>query len=461
MCKTTLVKDGVVTDLNDVTYKGSLTPSLDAVNPRFGTVKGGTDVTFSGKQFSSNTADYKIMLDGILCPIKSATTTSVTCTTDKRPGLPATKTHIYIKGQGYTSNQERTFTYVNFWSHTETWGGEYAPVDGESVYVPEGLNLLVDIETSPKLNLVIVEGELIFAPETDPTHMRTFDASYIFMNKGKMQVGTEDFPYTSKIQFTMYGDVYSPYIPVFGNKVIGVRAGILDMHGAERKPTWTQMETTSEVGDNTITLSQEVDWVAGDLISIAPSDYERTHYEKMTVASVDNSNKDKPVITLTEPLEFKHFAAIEKFGEDEIDMRTEVGLLTRNIVLRGDPETTKTNEYGANIFIHSPGDDSVIARLSHIELTEVGQAFKVGRYAVHFHMIGAVHKSYAIGCSVHEGFNRAFTIHGTYHLRLMNNVVTHVKGHNFFIEDAVEKYNTVRDNLVMGTERSWSLLNTD
>lgn len=41
--------------------------------------------------------------------------------------------------------------------------------------------------------------------------------------------------------------------------------------------------------------------------------------------------------------------------------------------------------------MHSPGDDSVIGRLSYIELYEVGQAFKVGRYAVHFHMIGAVY----------------------------------------------------------------------
>lgn len=132
-------------------------------------------------------------------------------------------------------------------------------------------------------------------------------------------------------------------------------------------------------------------------------------------------------------------------------MRSEVGILTRSVKLRGDPETSKINQYGANIFIHSPGDDSVIARLSHIELTDVGQAFKVGRYAIHFHMIGAVHRSYAIGVAIHESYNRAFTIHGTYHLRLMNNVVCHAKGHNFFIEDAVEKYNVIRDNLVMGT----------
>lgn len=76
-------------------------------------------------------------------------------------------------------------------------------------------------------------------------------------------------------------------------------------------------------------------------------------------------------------------------------------------------------------------------------------------------MIGAVHKSYVRGVAVHESYNRAFTIHGTFYLRLMFNVVVHAKGHNFFIEDAVEQFNVIRNNLVMGTEASFSLLNTD
>jgi hypothetical protein len=102
-----------------------------------------------------------------------------------------------------------------------------------------------------------------------------------------------------------------------------------------------------------------------------------------------------------------------------------------------------------------------VARLEYIELTDVGQAFKVGRYAVHFHMIGAVHKSYCRGLATHQGFNRAFTLHGTHYLRLMLNVAFDVKGHTIFIEDAVEKKNYIYKNLVMKTTRSWSLLNTD
>ena len=53
-------------------------------------------------------------------------------------------------------------------------------------------------------------------------------------------------------------------------------------------------------------------------------------------------------------------------------MRAEVGLLTRNVVYRGDPDTSKENQYGAIIFMHSLGDDSLVARIGYIELTDVG-----------------------------------------------------------------------------------------
>lgn len=90
--------------LNDqVKFDGSITPLLTAVNPRYGTVTGGDLVTFSGVGFSTNTADYTITLDGINCPVTAASSTSVTCTTGKRPGLVPTSTVIFIAGNGLVS----------------------------------------------------------------------------------------------------------------------------------------------------------------------------------------------------------------------------------------------------------------------------------------------------------------------------------------------------------------------
>jgi len=38
----------------------------------------------------------------------------------------------------------------------------------------------------------LVEGALIFAPHTDPNHERFFDARYIYLTNGYMEVGTEE-----------------------------------------------------------------------------------------------------------------------------------------------------------------------------------------------------------------------------------------------------------------------------
>ena len=84
-------------------------------------------------------------------------------------------------------------------------------------------------------------------------------------------------------------------------------------------------------------------------------------------------------IFFADKLEFEHYADIDYFGnaepKDFIEMRAEVGLLTRNIKFRGDEETTVMNQYGATIMMHSPGDESVIGRVEYMEFKNVGQSF--------------------------------------------------------------------------------------
>ncbi len=142
-------------------------------------------------------------------------------------------------------------------------------------------------------------------------------------------------------------------------------------------------------------------------------------------------------------------------------MRAEVGLLTRNIMYRGDPETSLKNEYGAQIMVHSNGMETLTARIEYVHFFNVGQAFQLGRYPIHFHLIGVVHNSYIRGNAIQQSFNRACTIHGVHYLRVIGNIAYNVKGHNFFIEDAAETKNYLENNLAIWTKKSWSLLNSD
>ena len=133
-----------------------------------------------------------------------------------------------------------------------------------------------------------MEGSLLFLPDADPTHERTFDAEYIFVRNGYVEVGTETAPYTSKITFTMHGDKNSETLPIYGNKLIGVRNGVLEMHGKPRTPVWTDLYTTADVGATTMEINydntnNDFDWAAGDVLVLAPTDFDFTESEKVTV----------------------------------------------------------------------------------------------------------------------------------------------------------------------------------
>ena len=130
-------------------------------------MEGGTEITFTGENLVTDPSLIKVIIDGIVCPVSAASTTSITCVSGKRPGLVSTSLQIYIEGRGLISNRGIVFRYVNMWSADSTWGGEFAPLEGESVYIPAGLNLLVDIDQTPVLNAVLVEGGLVFAPDED------------------------------------------------------------------------------------------------------------------------------------------------------------------------------------------------------------------------------------------------------------------------------------------------------
>lgn len=82
----------------------------------------------------------------------------------------------------------------------------------------------------------------------------------------------------------------------------------------------------------------------------------------------------------------------------------EVGRLTRNVVVQGDKTFSMRQQFGAQIIFASSQkyDNSIIARLSNIEVRQAGQGLKLGKYPIHFHLVGKVDKSYVTNCSVHQ-----------------------------------------------------------
>lgn len=76
------------TDLNAfVSYDMAITPVVDDIQPRWGAVSGGTQITFEGRNYSSlDVADYTVTIDDVDCPVDSVTPTELKCTTAPRIG---------------------------------------------------------------------------------------------------------------------------------------------------------------------------------------------------------------------------------------------------------------------------------------------------------------------------------------------------------------------------------------
>lgn len=156
--------EGVVTETvekqsQQVTYSVAATPVVTSISPRYGDVAGGTQITFTGKNFDVDSAsliDYLVFLDAVPCVVSSVTATEIVCTSGPRIGEWKQDPSILIllKGKESVAMQGNAYRYCALWSKESTWGNLYPPIDGESVTVPKGLCLLVDIQHSPKLRLV-------------------------------------------------------------------------------------------------------------------------------------------------------------------------------------------------------------------------------------------------------------------------------------------------------------------
>lgn len=81
----------------------------------------------------------------------------------------------------------------------------------------------------------------------------------------------------------------------------------------------------------------------GEEIIIASTSFDSRETEQRTITARAGTAAN-PVFTLDRPLMYNHYAGVENYGvSDVIEMRAEVGLLSRNVIFRGDPATSALN----------------------------------------------------------------------------------------------------------------------
>uniref|UniRef100_A0A8C7RZN3 hyaluronoglucosaminidase n=1 Tax=Oncorhynchus mykiss TaxID=8022 RepID=A0A8C7RZN3_ONCMY len=208
-------------------------------------------------------------------------------------------------------------------------------------------------------------------------------------------------------------------------------------------------------------------WQPGNHVVVASTDYSMHQAEEFTLLPCPHCTS-RQVRVQGEP-QFGHMGEIV----DGVDMRAEVALLSRNILIYGEMENTCYGNNWCQFFGHDTYGGHIkifgnftSVHLSHVELRNMGQQ-EQGRYPVHFHRCGDVdwrggyrEPAYVDGLSIHHSFSRCITIHATNGLLVKDTVGYDTLGHCFFLEDGMEQRNTFFHNLGLVT-RPGTLLPTD
>ncbi|KAM4616956.1 cell surface hyaluronidase [Polymixia lowei] len=219
-----------------------------------------------------------------------------------------------------------------------------------------------------------------------------------------------------------------------------------------------------------LNLQDEVQhtWHPGDQIVVASTDYSMHQAEEFTLLPCLNCTSRQ--VRIQGKPQYTHIGEIV----DGVDMRAEVALLSRNILIYGEMESScygdnlchfyNHDTYGGHIKIY--GNFSSV-HLSHVELKNMGQQGLMNRYPLHFHHCGDVDQkggykdpTYVDGLSIHHSFSRCISIHTTNGLLVKHTVGYDTLGHCFFLEDGIEQRNTFYHNLGLMT-RPGTLLPTD
>uniref|UniRef100_A0ABI7ZW61 hyaluronoglucosaminidase n=1 Tax=Felis catus TaxID=9685 RepID=A0ABI7ZW61_FELCA len=208
-------------------------------------------------------------------------------------------------------------------------------------------------------------------------------------------------------------------------------------------------------------------WKPGDQIVVASTDYSMYQAEEFTLLPCPECSRFQ--VKVKEAPQFLHMGEIT----DGVDMRAEVGILTRNVVIRGEMEDSCYAGNQCQFFDYDTFGGHVMIRknftsvhLSYVELRHMGQQH-LGRYPVHFHLCGDVdhkggyrHATFVDGLSIHHSFSRCITVHGTNGLLIKDTIGFDTLGHCFFLEDGIEQRNTLFHNLGLLTKPG-TLLPTD
>jgi len=335
-------------------------------------------------------------------------------------------------------------------------------------------------EDTPALGPLTVEGELSFKTgvnvelRAEVVHVRA---------GGALRAGSAIAKHTGRATITLTSTDTADDANGMGTRGILVSAGgKLELFGAAPAVTWTKLNAHAEAGATELTLERAVDWRAGDQIVVAPTEWYGPFWVSQSVHDASTATERRSLAASATSANLNLSTALSAFkwgrlqyatdtgmsltpgtftkphvdAADTLDERAEVGNLSRNIVIQSvDDALWRNSGFGAQVMVM---DRTSSLQLDGVELRRVGQAGKVGRYPIHWHLLSYAADGRSLGdatghfvrnSSVWDSRQRCIVVHGTNGVSIQNNICYDIKGHAIFLEDAVERRNVIEGNLVL------------
>ncbi|CAI5994907.1 unnamed protein product [Closterium sp. NIES-64] len=359
------------------------------------------------------------------------------------------------------------------WSDVTVWGaafkGSRDPPGvrsraGRNVTVPCGMAVLLDV-ANVTLDTLHVHGWLKVLDNKPRLPRIEVRANFIIVT-GRLTVGEKDKQFAAQALFTLTPNsgrqrreyaftLFPPAEPAFprplGHKVFAVVGGQVDLHGLPGPPSmpvWVRLNKTAIAGQKEIVVNADVStWPVGGEIAIASTSAKMDEAEKAVIAGVSPHPQGYRIL-LSGPLKYSHDgnpkAVLDGFG-GAVDVRGEVGLLHRNIVIYGVHETGKYELEGGHFMVFMTQTPQFI---EGVQFAYMGQQGVLGRYPMHFHVCGEANQSHVVRKNaIVYSKQRCVVIHATSNMTIEDTVAYEGKGHCFLVEEGSENNNVFRRNL--------------
>jgi hypothetical protein len=291
-----------------------------------------------------------------------------------------------------------------------------------------------------------IQGSLLFARDRST---RLDVGNVIVIRGGYLEVGTPGAPMpagvTAEIRLVIPASARCVGGTSFVEGDIGVWVyGRWDVFGSPVRATWTKLAVPAPVGTSSVQVAGDVtDWPVGAWIVVTPTDLPNLNYGQAQDYPQYEERQIRQVvrragvteITVDSPLQYLHEATGDVAGE--------VALLSRNVVI--------TSKYqGRGMQGHTVYLNGATGGIGYAEFRDLGNFACLGRYPVHFHLMGDTSRGMRVlGASIWRSDNNFMNIHASSGITVEDTVGYRASGVGYFVGEVAEGMHSV-DNVLVG-----------